>query len=380
MRILIIQKRFHPNTYGYVKALAERGHELGMVVHSGGAPGALGDLVQPVQVPYGRLSRRLARLFGSKAVHRFAPPQITAYARAFRSFRPDVVLVKKLRVGALAGILFARLHAVPWILWRNNPPRRTGAWARALGRAFGRAATITTTVGAGDEPAGGWINGARFLPYPIELPGGREPGPPPDGRPVRLLVVVKYGSARKRPEWVVEALARAQLTRPVTISFVGSGGPNSRGAVAVREAAAAHGLSDRVTLRYSLPHEEMNAVYASHDVLVLPSRGEPFGMVVLEAMANGLPVVCSDTVWSKCCLVDGESGLIFPTEELDGLRLRLEALCNHPERIGAMGAAARRRVENHYTLGAWADAFEELVPTAAAGSLRGAAGGKAGVG
>ncbi len=365
MRVLIIQKRFHNNTRGIVAALQRRGHEVAMIVHHKSRTKRPDPLLEPEFVPYLGWSAALAGRRGAKAVHRRALPNPRRLWHVLRTFRPQVVVIKKPRLGPLLAAQLARILGARWVLWRNRPPDTDHRLKRLGARLIGHIGSITTTVRRGEAPRNGLIRGARFLPYPIELPPGRPPGPPRPGRAVRVLCVVSYGNERKRPEWLVHALADAYaaggLEREVTLTFVGGGKPQSVGAERVRAAAAERGLSDAVTLEYSVPYHRMNEIYAAHDLFVLPSRDEPFGMVVLEAMANGLAVICSDTVWSKCCFVEGESGLVFATESRAELRDHLARLCGNPSELAAYGAAARRRVAEHYTLEAWVQTFEEVV-------------------
>ena len=117
-----------------------------------------------------------------------------------------------------------------------------------------------------------------------------------------------------------------------------------------------------VWIEEMLPRPELIAVLAASDVFVCPSVYEPLGIVNLEAMAVGLPVVGSATGGIPDVIVDGETGLLVPIEQIqDGtgtpidparfeadLAERLTTLVTDTEAAKAMGQAARRRVEEHF--------------------------------
>ena len=94
-----------------------------------------------------------------------------------------------------------------------------------------------------------------------------------------------------------------------------------------------------------LAGEELWATYAAADVLVLPSRFEPWGLVVNEAMAFGLAVVISDNVGCRDDLVsDGQEGLIVPAGDVGALAAALSRLAADAGFRRRAGAAARTRI------------------------------------
>ena len=144
-----------------------------------------------------------------------------------------------------------------------------------------------------------------------------------------------------------------------------AGAPDTPEIKAEVEGLVAH-LRDKRTgvvwIEEMLPRPELIAVLAASDVFVCPSVYEPLGIVNLEAMAVGLPVVGSATGGIPDVIVDGETGLLVPIEQVqDGtgtpidparfeadLAERLTTLVTDTEAAKAMGQAARRRVEEHF--------------------------------
>ena len=130
---------------------------------------------------------------------------------------------------------------------------------------------------------------------------------------------------QKNQMMLVEALARhpevkVRLAGPVTQ-------PDYHAALEAR--AAELGVADRLSFTGALRpgSPELIAEYANADAFVLPSRHEPFGIVVLEAWAAGLPVVASDVGGlGKLCAAHPEAALTFPPGDSAGLDRALEEI------------------------------------------------------
>ena len=92
--------------------------------------------------------------------------------------------------------------------------------------------------------------------------------------------------------------------------------------------------------------EDMPGVHAALDLLVVASSApEPFGLVLLEAMATGKPVVATDHGGPKEICVDGETALLVPPQDPQRMAEAILELLRNRERAREMGAAGRRRVE-----------------------------------
>jgi glycogen synthase len=112
-----------------------------------------------------------------------------------------------------------------------------------------------------------------------------------------------------------------------------------------------------------LPRAELAAFYSQASVFVCPSVYEPFGIINLEAMACGVPVVASAVGGIPEAVVDGETGVLVNVNPVGGqnfepkdpqafslqLAKAVTGLLADPVRLGAFGAAARNRVEKHFS-------------------------------
>jgi len=109
--------------------------------------------------------------------------------------------------------------------------------------------------------------------------------------------------------------------------------------------AAACGVSDRVHFVGSTPQGQLPLYMAAADAVVVPSLHESFGMVALEALACGRPVVASAAGGLQLTVHDGENGYLAPPRDAPAFAARLAALLRNPVLAQRMSLAARRSAE-----------------------------------
>jgi D-inositol-3-phosphate glycosyltransferase len=116
----------------------------------------------------------------------------------------------------------------------------------------------------------------------------------------------------------------------------------------LRGLAASLGVDDRVVLRGRVAREDMPALMRSADAVVCVPWYEPFGIVPLEAMACGVPVVASAVGGQIDSVVDGVTGVHVPPRDPDALAHALSELLDQPQRRAALGAAGARRARERF--------------------------------
>jgi glycosyltransferase involved in cell wall biosynthesis len=101
-------------------------------------------------------------------------------------------------------------------------------------------------------------------------------------------------------------------------------------------------------------------VYERAAIVVVPSRGEGFGMVALEAQERGRPAIVSAVGGLPEIVADGETGVVVPVDDPRALAAAIVELTRDPERLGALGAAARRRALAQFSPEATVEATERV--------------------
>jgi len=108
-------------------------------------------------------------------------------------------------------------------------------------------------------------------------------------------------------------------------------------------------LRHRVSFTGRLDDAELHAQFEAHHLLAVPSSYEGFGIVYLEAMAFGLPVIATTAGGAREIVTPGLDGYLAPPEDPPALAAAIQTLLDDRERLRAMGCAARARYERHPT-------------------------------
>ena len=180
------------------------------------------------------------------------------------------------------------------------------------------------------------------VPEAIDVVGWRarfaRAGQRPRAGPVVLCVARQY--PRKRIGDLLYAAAWLRSRIPAArIRIVGRG---PEWALLVRLHGAL-GLGERVALLGDISRERLAEEYANADCFCLPSVQEGFGIVFLEAMAAGLPVVACRAAAVPEVVLDGQTGVLVPPRDPEALARALADLLRRPERARELGEAGRRR-------------------------------------
>lgn len=191
------------------------------------------------------------------------------------------------------------------------------------------------------------MDGARIDVTPL---GVRAPAHPPRISEAQLRERLALGSSRvllcvaqKRPYKNLQGLVRAlsELDEDVTLVLPGAPTEHER---ELRTLAEREGVAARVRFPDWLSDEELDRLYASSSAFALPSLIEGFGIPVLEAMARGVPVACSDIPALR--EVAGDAALRFDPDSQDELTAAVRRILDDRELARSLAAAGRERASS----------------------------------
>ncbi|MDX6474536.1 MAG: hypothetical protein QOH95_47, partial [Gaiellaceae bacterium] len=181
--------------------------------------------------------------------------------------------------------------------------------------------------------------------YGIEA--GTPPPPPP--APTRLCAVGRLIPI-KGFDLLLHAFAAARAEVPeLTLELAGAGPLDAE-----LRATAPEGVT---FLGRVAPAQE---VYERNAIVVVPSRGEGFGMVALEAAERARAAIVSDVGGLPEIVADGETGIVVPAGDVDALARAIVVLARDGELVRQYGHAARRRALDEFSAGAAADGVEAV--------------------
>jgi len=233
-------------------------------------------------------------------------------------------------------------------VWQPLPSRRRAA----LLSADIVLAPSTSTVQKLTEVQGVPPEKIRKIPWPLDLDvlnlaDAPEPLAPAKGFPPSpvILTVGRWAASEKYKgaDDLIHALAQLRVAFPgLNLVAVGTGDDLPR----LQKIAADLGVSGSIKFLTGLSKQELAACYAHADIFALPSTGEGFGLVFLEAMAFGKPIVAAAAGGSTDLVEDGVNGILVPPNDRQALTAALDRLLrDEPLRksLGRRGAEIVRR-------------------------------------
>lgn len=175
-------------------------------------------------------------------------------------------------------------------------------------------ATLILTKTEDTRQALPWPFRRRAMVYPeigIDAPAGIQPVERQPGEPLRVLFAGRL-LGWKGAHLAIRAVAQAMEGVPVEFTLLGKGPFEPE----VRKLAAELGVQDKIRWVSQMPQQELFALYRTMHCFLFPSLHDSSGNVVLEAQANGLPVICLD-VGGPATLVTPETAIVISTNGQD---------------------------------------------------------------
>jgi glycosyltransferase involved in cell wall biosynthesis len=235
---------------------------------------------------------------------------------------------------------------VPLVSSKHNPDpfRRLAAFRlveRATLRRYSAVVAISESLRRFTEAS----TGVQAFTVHYGLPTPTGPAPVRDSRrkTIRLLAVGRL-EKQKGFDVAIDAMASVRRDAPTArLSIAGKGRERRR----LSKRIAAHGLADAVSLLGN--REDVDELMLDADILVHPARWEGFGLVLLEAMRVGLPIVGTQVSAIPEVVDNGVTGILISPDDPDELAAAIAELIRNPMRRREMGVAGYERLREVFS-------------------------------
>jgi phosphatidyl-myo-inositol dimannoside synthase len=340
--------------------------------------------LQPGKGGISRVARLMARVLADQAasgklrVHAVTladdepPADLALPVKAARGSRIRFVR-KALRYGLTCSHVIydapplARTHALPPLRYRPSLAFAHGieVWEKAPSKYITAARRMTCllvnsdfTRRKADALHGGFARSRRcwLATEEDDLPA---PGVPVSERPPTVLIVGRLvGDRPKGHRELIACWPRVAAAVPgATLMIVGDG--PDRPALATLAAATPAAAS--IVFCGFVPEADLDSRYARARVYAMPSRGEGFGLVYIEAMRHGLPVIGSIHDAAPEVLVDGQTGYTVDQDNPDALSAAVVRLLRDPRHAARLGESGRQRWAEHFRYSAFRNRFGAIL-------------------
>lgn len=294
---------------------------------------------------------------------RFSPGASRKLATAVRFLwqawrtRPEIILYGHLLLAPLASIarlLSPRsrhiLIAHGWEVWQEPFRKRVPLWERLAVRLGIDEVISVSRFTAGRMAEAYHLPESMFhvLPNAVDMADAAPVPGRPEGTAKRLLTVTRLSGqdAYKGCDKVIRALPSILAQVPeASYDLVGEGALRAE----LERLAEQVGVRDRIRFHGYVDDRQLERIYQSADLFVMPSTGEGFGIVYLEAWKHGLPVVAGNQDASAEVVTDGRNGLCVDPHSVEQIAEAVVSLLTDPERAAAMGREGYRTLRGAYT-------------------------------
>jgi phosphatidylinositol alpha-1,6-mannosyltransferase len=197
--------------------------------------------------------------------------------------------------------------------------------------------------------------------FDLKIADDKTAKPPENFPPGRVILTVGRWLANERykgMDTLIQALPRLLLSWPeLQLALVGSGDDREW----LEQIAKKSGVGRHVHFLTNVSQAELSACYAAAEIFALPSRGEGFGFVYLEAMARAKPVIGGAHGGAPEVIQDGVTGYLVQHGDPTQLATSLETLLANPDHAREMGKRGRERLEKEFRFPVFAKAFRKIL-------------------
>ncbi|MGF1480303.1 MAG: glycosyltransferase family 4 protein [Cyanophyceae cyanobacterium] len=168
----------------------------------------------------------------------------------------------------------------------------------------------------------------------------------------KIVFYIGRFDKRKGIETLVRAAHQSQWRDELRVFIGGGSRPGQSDGLErdrLERIVADLGMTDKIIFPGRITDEELPLYYTAADVCVVPSHYEPFGLVAIEAMASGTPVVASHVGGLQYTIVDRETGLLPPPQDVSAFAKSIDRILGDAQWRDWLGKNGEKRVREHFS-------------------------------
>ena len=166
---------------------------------------------------------------------------------------------------------------------------------------------------------------------------------------------------RKKPHMIIDAIFKLN-DQNLHLSIVGPT-PNDKYLTELKEIIREYDLETQVSFEGQVDRDKVKEFYSSSNLMILPSVSEGLARVIFESQVSSCPVLVTDAPGMGDIVIDGQTGYVFESNNLESLSSKIEFIKNNYEEVSAVGKNAKDFILSNYSEDNFKFSFKKLFDT-----------------
>lgn len=357
--VLMLQRRYHTNQHPIIKLLVERGHEVHFLALAK-EPQEEYSVIQPDLIHYSTIfllfESLINRVVSDMFRYRYGFPSFIWYYRYLQQKDPDIIIIKEYYVNSILTTLYAKWFDIDLIFYDQAPVY--GSDISYTKRRFAyivyyllyKERFVRFSPVLGNPSAGYAVPRSHYIPFVADSNLDIKHRTYDQGDEIKIIMIGKLHSRRKNHLSVIKVVDVLADMYNVSLTLIGSlydeADPYYNELITVIES---NDLEEVVDIKQNLSYKTVQEEYRKHDIYVLPSKRETAAVSHLEAMSEGLPVICSHSNGTSSYINEGGNGFLIDCQDQDDIRKKLERLVSSPALIREFGKQSHHLAHTEFS-------------------------------